>query len=153
MKQRKSIIGFAVLGLLVGSLYATPSPHFKVFLCFGQSNMSGGSGCTPDAASKVTTPRVKVLAFDNCSSPSRTKNAWSDACEPMHCGDGQNMMGPSYAFGQLLADSLKNDTIGLIPLGLWGVSIEMFMKGKTNTSGNAPSGWGNNAWEIGRAHV
>jgi hypothetical protein len=147
MKRRNFLCAIAVVGLLAGSLQAAPSDHFKVFLCFGQSNMSGGTQVGPDAASKKTTARVKVLAFYACSSPSRTANEWYDAFEPMHCGDGINSMGPSYAFGQALADSLPNDTIGLIPAGLWGVSIEMFMKGGTNKSSSKPSMIGSNAWD------
>ncbi len=148
MNQRNVFGMIALLGLLAWSLQAaTPSPNFKVFLCFGQSNMSGGTQVGPDAESKKTNPRIKVLAFYTCGSPSRTTNQWYDACEPMHCGDGINSMGPSYAFGKMLADSLPNDTIGLIPAGLWGVSIEMFMKGGTNKSSSKPSMIGNNAWD------
>jgi uncharacterized repeat protein (TIGR02543 family) len=122
---------------------------FKVFLCFGQSNMSGGTGVSPDNESKKITPRVKVLGFATSASGniSRTANEWSDACEPMHCGDGVNAMGPSYAFGKVLADSLPNDTIGLIPCGQWGVGIEYFQKGGIYT-GNKPSvPGGNNVYD------
>lgn len=149
MERWKFVSAVAVVGLLAGSLMAAPSPHFKVFLCFGQSNMSGGTQVAPDAASQKTNPRIKALGFatSTCGSVSRTANKWSDACEPMHCGDGIASMGPSYAFGQAIADSLPDDTIGLIPAGLWGVSIEMFMKGKTNTSSSKPSVVGNNAWD------
>ena len=138
----------AIVGLMAASIQAAePSNNFKVFLCFGQSNMSGGNGVQPGAEDKATKPRIKVLAFHACPNPSRTANQWYDACEPMHCGDGMNTLGPSYAFGRVMADSLPNDTIGLIPAGLWGVSIEMFMRGKSNTSGNKPSIVGNNAWD------
>ncbi|NLD93199.1 MAG: sialate O-acetylesterase [Fibrobacter sp.] len=134
MNKRDFLIAAAAMfGLCTGGTMAEPSKNFKVFLCFGQSNMSGGMGaaCAPDAESKVTHPRVKVLGFatSTCGTVSRTLNKWSDACEPMHCGDGVNMMGPSYVFGRVLADSLPNDTIGLIPAGCWGASIELFMKG------------------------
>ncbi len=137
-----------VLGLTAQNLFSAPNENFKVFLCFGQSNMSGGAGVGPDAESQKSNPRIKVLAFANCSNPQRTANEWADAFEPMHCGDGVSAMGPSYEFAKALIDSLPaTDTIGLIPCGLWGVSIEMFMKGKSNTSGNKPSMIGNNAWD------
>jgi hypothetical protein len=138
-----------ISGFFAADISAVPSEHFKVFLCFGQSNMSGGAGCNPDNDSKSTKPRVKVLSFANCSSPTRTANTWTDAREPMHCGDGQDMMGPSYVFGQMLADSLPGDTIGLIPCGLWGVGIEMFVKGGNYTGSNKPSlmNGKNNAWD------
>jgi len=146
MRNRHRFITFlAVTGVLAFNIQSEPSPNFKVFLCFGQSNMSGGAGCNPDEKSKQTHPRIKVLPFDNCNNPPRTKDVWADASEPMHCGDNINMMGPSYAFAQALIDSLPaTDTIGLIPCGIWGSSIEIFMKGKTNTSSSYFNGWGNN---------
>jgi|GEM_PF-6185692 len=146
MRNRQKWITFlAVIGVLAFDIQSEPSPDFKVFLCFGQSNMSGGAGCNPDQKSKETHPRIKVLPFDNCNNPQRTKDVWADASEPMHCGDNMNMMGPSYAFAQTLIDSLPaTDTIGLIPCGIWGSSIEIFMKGKTNNSSSYFSGWGNN---------
>lgn len=134
---RRLIITTVTGALVAGTATAGPSDHFKVFLCFGQSNMSGGAGVGPDAASKVTNPRIQVLAFQNCGSPQRTYNTWSIASEPMHCGDGVSSMGPSFAFGQMLADSLKEDTIGLIPCGLWGVKIERFMKNGSDNSSTA----------------
>jgi hypothetical protein len=148
MKNRWKLSAvIALVTLMAAGIQAEPSKNFKVFLCFGQSNMSGGTQVGPDDASKKTNPRIKVLAFYTCPGPSRTTNQWYDAFEPMHCGDGINSMGPSYAFGQAIVDSLPNDTIGLIPAGLWGVSIEMFMKGGTNKSSSKPSMIGNNAWD------
>jgi hypothetical protein len=157
MKRQKYVIGFAVLGVLIGSLQATPSPNFKVFLCFGQSNMSGGNGVQPATEDKQTNPRIKVLAFatSSCNGVSRTANQWSDASEPMHCGDGQNKLGPSYAFGRAIADSFPNDTIGLIPCGQWGVAIEYFMKGG-NYTGTKPSVPGGNnvyQWMLTKCNV
>lgn len=134
MMNRRSVFfaaAAAIAGLVVGTAFAEPSKNFKVFLCFGQSNMSGGAGCSPDAESQKTSPRVMALGFStsSCGQVSRTLNKWSAACEPMHCGDGVASMGPSYVFGQVVADSFPSDTIGLIPAGVWGASIEMFMQG------------------------
>ena len=139
MKRNAIWCVFAFAGVLAASLQADPSNNFLVFLCFGQSNMSGGNGVTPDSLSQVTNPRIRVLAFQNCSSPSRIYNTWSLAGDPMHCGDGLNSMGPSYAFGQAMADSLPNDTIGLIPCGLWGCAIEKFMTNHTSFSSCGPT--------------
>jgi len=84
----------------------------------------------PQKVDTDTNPRIKALSFSNCSNPNRTANQWYPAREPMHCNDGVNDVGPSFAFGRTLADSLPlTDTIGLIPCGLWGVGIEMFAKG------------------------
>lgn len=147
IKVRAVSAFFVAIGVLTASIMAEPSKNFKVFLCFGQSNMSGGNGVTPDADSKKTNPRIKVLAFADCSSPSRKTNTWSDACEPMHCGDGMNMMGPSYEFGKAIADSLPNDTIGLIPCGQWGVSIDYFVKGGSYTGTKPSTPGGTNVYQ------
>jgi hypothetical protein len=57
----------------------------------------------------------------------------------MHCGDGNNSMGPSYAFGTAIADSFPNDTIGLVPCGLWSCDIEKFMKNHTVPTACGPT--------------
>ncbi len=147
MKRRALICGLAFAGLLAVSSQAqtdsNPSPNFKVFLCFGQSNMSGGNNDAPDSISRVTHPNIRVLAFQNCTAsdttPARTYNEWYQACEPMHCGDGMNNMGPSYAFGTAIADSFPNDTIGLVPCGLWACDIEKFMKNHTVPTACGPT--------------
>ncbi len=133
LNLRKFICMVAAIGLLVASLQAAqPSPNFKVFLCFGQSNISGGAGISPGPNETETTPRVMALAFNNCSNPSWQKDTWVPAREPLHCGDGgagNSTMGPCYVFGKIMADSLPNDTIGLIPCGQSGVNIETFTPG------------------------
>jgi hypothetical protein len=132
------IYTITIVGLIAGVLSAAPSKNFKVFLCFGQSNIAGGAGVSPGADETKTTDRVMALAFNNCSSPSWQKDAWVPAREPLHRGDGgagNSTMGPVYVFGKVMADSLSGDTIGLIPCGQSGVNIEHFMKGGKCTAG------------------
>ena len=106
------------------SMAATAKP-WKVFLLFGQSNMHGGS--TSDAEDRKTNPRVKVLAYDNCSSNGRTYDNWYTAAPALHsCGNG---VGLGDWFGKAIADSLPNDTIALIPCAISGVDISFFSKG------------------------
>jgi len=145
---RNLFITTVVLAGLWGSkVFAEPSENFKVFLCFGQSNMSGGSGVPPEAEDMQTNPRIFTLAFNNCPNYQWQKDGWYLAKESLHCGDQQDKMGPAYAFGRAMADSLPNDTIGLIPCGQWGVSIEHFMKDSSNKSGNKPNYPGSNAYQ------
>lgn len=146
MLNRSLIACSMVASLFFGTAFSAPSEHFKVFLCFGQSNMSGGAGVNPEQQDKQKHARVMTFAFNDCSQLSEQKDKWYDAVEPLHCGDGVDVMGPAYAFGKVMADSLSEDTIGLVPCGQWGVSIEHFMKGKSNTSGNQPSYPGSNAY-------
>lgn len=134
--------------LVTGGVKAEPSKNFKIFLCFGQSNMEGAAAATAD--DKKTTPRVMALAFNTCSSPSWKNDTWVPAQEPLHCGDGgtgNSNMGPAYAFGRAMADSLPNDTIGIIACGQSGVNIEYFMKnGSWNSGYRVPYPGGTNVW-------
>jgi hypothetical protein len=99
--------------------------------------MSGGAGCTPNTdADTKTNPRIFTLAFGSCQG--WTVNKWGLAKEPLHCADNQNAMGPAYAFGRSMADSLKNDTIGLIPCGLYSRPIECFQKNGNNMGSGGP---------------
>ena len=124
----------------IGSAFAEPSKNFKVFLCFGQSNMSGGAGVTPQSEDTKTNPRIFTLAFGSCQG--WTDNNWGLAKEPLHCGDNVGAMGPAFAFGKAMTDSLPDDTIGLIPCGLYSRPIEIFMKNGNNMGSGGPiPGW------------
>ncbi len=99
-------------------------PNFHVFLLIGQSNMEGQP--KPQAEDQVTDPRVKVLAYDNCSNLSRTYNEWHTAAPPLHaCYAG---VGPGDAFGKALAAAYPEATIGLVPCAISGVDIDFFRK-------------------------
>ncbi|HEX3019885.1 MAG TPA: sialate O-acetylesterase [Chitinispirillaceae bacterium] len=149
MKPLNFLTTIIVSGLTLNAVNAEPSKNFKVFLCFGQSNMAGNASATAD--DKKTTPRVMALAFNDCSNPSWKKDTWVPAQEPLHCGDGSSgstSMGPAYAFGRVMADSLPNDTIGIIACGQSGVNIEYFMKGGSWNSGyRVPYPGGQNVWD------
>jgi hypothetical protein len=110
--------------------------------------MEGAAAATAD--DKKTTPRVMALAFNDCSNPSWKKDVWVLAQEPLHCGDGgtgNSNMGPAYAFGRAMADSLPKDTIGIIACGQSGVNIEYFMKnGSWNSGYRVPYPGGTNVW-------
>lgn len=98
---------------------------WHIYLLFGQSNMAGGAAT--DASDRVVNPRVKVLAYTNCSGAGRTFNNWYNAAPSLHgCGDG---LGPGDWFAKTMADSFPQDTIGLLPAAIPGVDIAFFMKG------------------------
>jgi hypothetical protein len=98
---------------------------FHVFLLIGQSNMEGVPA--PEAQDREENPRVKVLAYDNCSGLGRTYNQWYTASPPLHsCGLG---VGPGDYFGKTLASAYPEATIGLVPCAIAGVDIDFFRKG------------------------
>jgi hypothetical protein len=130
-KRDLLIAAAAMFGLCTGGTMAEPSKNFKVFLCFGQSNISGGQGVSPTSDVTTTTPRVMAVAFNDY--PGNWKrDSIVPAKEPLHYGDGgtgNSTMGPVYVFGKAMADSLPNDTICVIPCGQSGVNIEHFIPG------------------------
>jgi hypothetical protein len=116
---------YLILPLLLplGS-FAAESRPWQIYLLFGQSNMAGGA--TAEAQDKIVHPRVKVLAYDNCSGQGRTHNQWYQASPSLHlCGTG---MGLGDWFGRIVADSMTQDTIALIPCAIPGVDIDFFRK-------------------------
>ncbi|MEK7393546.1 MAG: sialate O-acetylesterase [Fibrobacterota bacterium] len=114
----------ALLFLLPALSFGASEKPWKVFLLFGQSNMAGGAAS--DAEDRKTNPRVKMLAYTNCSSQGLTYNSWYTAAPNLHgCGTG---MGLGDWFGRIVADSFKTDTIALIPCAVPGVDISFFSK-------------------------
>jgi hypothetical protein len=117
-------LGASLLVLLPALSFGANEKPWKVFLLFGQSNMAGGAAS--DAEDRKTNPRVKMLAYTNCSSQGMTYNSWYTAAPNLHgCGTG---VGLGDWFGRIVADSLKTDTIALIPCAVPGVDISFFSK-------------------------
>lgn len=116
---------FRILVLLSFILTANAFAEWSVFLLFGQSNMAG-MAATPSAEDKVQNPKVKVLAYTNCSGLSRTADQWYTASPPLHnCSEG---VGPGDYFARTLLDSGYTDTIALVPVAVSGASINLFRK-------------------------
>lgn len=117
-------LSVALCFLLPALSFGADAKPWKVFLLFGQSNMAGGAAS--DAEDRKTNPRVKMLAYTNCSSQGLTYNQWYTAAPNLHgCGTG---MGLGDWFGRIVADSFKTDTIALIPCAVPGVDISFFSK-------------------------
>lgn len=116
----------SLLGAILLSLpFLAGAAPWKIYLLFGQSNMTGGQ--TPGPEDVFNNPRVKVLAYNTCSG--RTYNEWYMATGALHCAAG---FGIGDWFGKVVADSLKQDTLALIPCAIAGVPIDFFQKGVTS---------------------
>jgi hypothetical protein len=128
MNFRYSICLCVVLGMLPSISHAQTPKKWDLFLLFGQSNMAGAPQA--EQQDKTTNPRIKVLAFNNCTG--KTFDQWYLASPPLHnCGEG---LGPGDYFSKTLLDTsdklgLGIDTIGLIPCAISGVDISFFSKG------------------------
>lgn len=143
-------MAMAWMGHPVSAQTSQPDPNLHIYLLFGQSNMAGG-GAISDSP-KVdcdTTPRVKVLAFSDCSAgPNckdyvmrRTVDQWYTAFPPLHdCSAGLEGISPGDWFGKTLIDSVRSDiSIGLVPCALSGMALNVFLKGSSATSSVGPS--------------
>lgn len=119
-----SLVLASGLSLALPVAHAAEPRPWQIYLLFGQSNMAGGAAS--EAQDRVVHPRVKMLAYDNCPSQSRSYNQWYTASPNLHgCGTG---MGLGDWFGRIVADSMKQDTIALIPCAIAGVDIDFFRK-------------------------
>jgi hypothetical protein len=126
-----SLRHWALLGILPTLAVAQTPKKWDIFLLMGQSNMSGAA--PSEAQDRVTNPRVQVLGFDNCTTaPQRTFEKWSISAPSLHdCGTS---MGPGDWFSKVMIDTsdklgLGIDTIGLVPLALFGTDIDYIRKG------------------------
>jgi len=121
----------------------TGAAKFLVFLLLGQSNMEGAP--QPENQDRVENPRIKVLAYDNCPTLSREYGKWYTASPPLHgCGAG---VGPGDYFAKTLLESLPDDySIGLVPCGVNGAQIELFLKDVPRSSHRLPP---DDHWETG----
>lgn len=99
----------------------------------------------PQTQDREENPRIKVLAYDNCPSLSREYNQWYTAAPPLHsCGGG---VGPGDYFAKTLLESLPDDyTIGLVPCGVNGAPIDLFLKDVPRNSHYLPP---DDHWETG----
>ena len=144
MNFQKFAAGFSLaVSLSLLNAAAAPNQRFHFFLLFGQSNMGGAP--RPAAQDTVRNPRIKAIAFNNCTNLGLTYNQIYTAFPPLHgCNGG---LGPGDYFGKMMADSLPlTDTIGLIPCAIAGVDIEYFMKGIVSTRRNEFSIPPDNHW-------
>jgi hypothetical protein len=132
-----------VVGLSLWNVVAAPNPRYHFFLLIGQSNMCGAP--RPAAQDTARNPRIKAIAYTNCTNLGLTYNQIYTAFPPLHgCNGG---LGPGDYFGKMMADSLPlTDTIGLIPCAIAGVDIEYFMKGVVSTRRNEFSIPPDNHW-------
>jgi hypothetical protein len=151
MNRRILPLCAAIMGaFFISALLASPDPNNHIYLLFGQSNMAGGGAGVPIGGSGAgtliaadcdTSPRVKVLAFCDCSAGSgaactkyssvRTHDQWYTAFPALHiCNEG---VSPGDWFAKTLLDSIRSDIkIGLIPCALSGMSLNVFYKGGSN---------------------
>jgi hypothetical protein len=99
----------------------------------------------PAAEDVFNNPRVKMLAYDHCSGNDRKYNEWYTATGGLHSCN--NNFGIGDWFAKVVADSLTQDTLALIPCAIPGVDIDFFRKNIVSTRRNEFRIPPDNQWE------
>lgn len=164
--NRIGFLSVLLVTLVVISSQGQVDSNFHCYLLFGQSNMAGGGAISDSAPDCDTNPRIKVLAFSDCSvgpdckkyTLKRTYNQWATAFPPLHdCSANLEGICPGDWFAKTMIDSVaENIKIGLIPCALSGMALNVFLKnsGAKSTVG-PPAVNGKNAydWVVSRCKI
>lgn len=107
---------------------AEVDPKFHIYLCFGQSNMSGGSNAEPVDLEYVDN-RFQLLATDaTYTDPVREMGKWSTAYPPIVSG-GKTLCPIDY-FGRSMVAALPADhRVGVLAVAAGGIDIKVFFPG------------------------
>ena len=104
---------------------AEVDPKFQIYLCFGQSNMSGGSAAEAVDLEYVD-KRFQMLATDaTYTDPVREMGKWSTAYPPIVSG-GTTLCPIDY-FGRSMVAALPADhRVGVLAVAAGGIDIKVF---------------------------
>ncbi len=136
----KSVCFFVQFFIIsIGFSQTSPDPNLHIYLCYGQSNMSG-QGPYTDADNTVSS-RFKVLRAANHSG--QTVGELYPAAPPL--GHSGSQMGPADFFGRKMVQELPNNiTVAVANMSIGGQSIDLFDKAtKESYINNARN---NNEW-------
>jgi hypothetical protein len=161
MLSKKTLFALFVAALMISKISAAPDPNFHIYILFGQSNMTGGGATSPTIAEDCnTSPRIKVMAYMDCSGNSpecnkalgRTHDKWYTASPPLHdCSEG---LCPGDYFAKTMLDSINTDiSIGLVPCALAGVALNVFTSTGPNSTIGPCSGSNAYKWMLARCKL
>lgn len=118
------------LFLLMASAFemkAGVDPNFQIYLCFGQSNMSGGA--LAESVDKKVDERFQALATRDYSSPTREKGKWYTAKPPI-VGENNPTIGVADYFGHSMVAALPANPkhrVGVVIVAIGSADIRVFM--------------------------
>lgn len=119
----KTIITLVVL--LLGFNAFSQDSNFQIYLCFGQSNMSGAARA--EAQDSIVNERFQVMSAVDCPDLGYEKGNWYKATPPL-CGC-RSGISPADYFGRTLIENLPgNIKVGIINVAVGGCKIELFDK-------------------------
>ena len=130
MKYRLVILFLLIISAF--EIKADVDPKFQIYLCFGQSNMSGGSPAETVDMEYVDS-RFLVLATDTTyKNPVRKMGEWSTAYPPIVSGGAT--LCPADYFGRSMVAALPSDyRVGVVAVAAGGLNIKAFFKGSGTT--------------------
>lgn len=107
-----------------GTVKADPDPNFKIFLCIGQSNMTGQGTIQMQDKNNVSS-RFQMMSPVGCPNYNHPKHQWSLATPPLcRCG---TRLGPVDYFGRTMVKYLpSNEKVGVIVVSIDGCRMDMF---------------------------
>ena len=123
MKYR--VVFLSLLMIHAFEMKAQVDPKFQIYLCFGQSNMSGGSSAEA-VDLKYVDKRFLVLATDTTyKDPDRTMGEWSTAYPPIVSG-GKTLCPADY-FGRSMVAALPADyRVGVVAVAAGALDLRAF---------------------------
>ena len=129
-----------MVGLLLLKVNAfSQDPNFRIFLCFGQSNMEGFPGIEQQDKTHVD-ERFRVLAAVDFPNMGRTKGHWYPAVPPL-CRSSTGLCPADY-FGRTLVSNLPpNIKVGIVDVSVAGCKIELFDKDKYQSYAATAAPW------------
>jgi hypothetical protein len=125
MKMKLVLFFLIVLLTPTTRALADPDPNFHIYLCFGQSNMEGGSRI--EEQDRLVDPRFQVLADFDVPNRDWKKGQWYTAVPPLT----RRTRGISLVdyFGRTMVANLpKNIRVGVVKVGVSGTKIELWEK-------------------------
>lgn len=152
MKTKPRLLVLAGLLLLNVSGFSQDT-NFRVFLCFGQSNMEGFPSIEEQDKAGVDN-RFQVFATVDFPKQGRTKGNWHPAVPPL-CRPSAGLCPADY-FGRTLVSNLPpHIKVGVVNVSVAGCKIELFEKDTFRTyATNAPkwmtniiAGYGGNPYQ------
>lgn len=115
-----SVVGgkAAETNLISSALKMPAKKKLHLYLLMGQSNMAGRGNIEVED----TTPHPRVFVFRS--------NAWEIAVEPITRDRKAGLgVGPSLAFGKIMAEKNRDVVIGLVPCAVGGTPLSRWSKG------------------------
>ena len=126
MTYKKAIrTTLAVLAATLCMAASAQDPNFRIYLCFGQSNMEGNAPVEPQDRLGVS-DRFVAMATTDCADLGRRRGEWYTAVPPLcRCHTG---LTPADYFGRTMVESLPAECrVGIINVAVGGCRIELFV--------------------------